>query len=153
MKEWFANLQPRERAIFGGGAIVALLILLWAGVLRPLDTRSEVLRESVAAKQRLLVSLAQIDGQPTGGSSGDAGQDQTILLLVGNSATEHGVELTRRRPDGPDGIQVTFGNASFDTLVGWLISLETESSVKVESASFTGTRQPGFVNGQLVLRR
>jgi type II secretory pathway component PulM len=153
MKEWFANLQPRERAIFGGGAFAALVILLWAGVLRPLETRSEVLRNSVAAKQRLLVSLAQIDGQPAGPSSGTEGQDQTILSLVGNSATAHGVELTRRRPDGPDGIQVTFGNASFDKLVAWLIALETESSVKVESASFTGTRQPGLVNGQLVLRR
>jgi general secretion pathway protein M len=153
MKDWFAGLQPRERAIFLGGAIVALLIVFWAGVLRPLHSRSEVLRESVTAKQRLLVNLAQIDGQAVSPASAAPGQDQTLVRLVGNSATEHGVALTRQRPDGPDGIQVTFGNASFDTLVTWLVELDSQYAVSVESASFTGTRQPGIVNGQLLLRR
>jgi type II secretory pathway component PulM len=153
MKDWFAGLQPRERAIFVVGAVAALLIVLWAGVLRPLGTRSEVLRESVAAKQRLLVNLAQIDGRAQSAPSDAPGQDQTLVRLVGNSASEAGVALTRTRPDGPDGIQVTFGNASFDTLVAWLVALETQNKVTVESASFTGTRQPGIVNGQLLLRR
>jgi type II secretory pathway component PulM len=50
-------------------------------------------------------------------------------------------------------LQVTFGNVSFDALVAWLVALETQNSISVESASFTGTRQPGLVNGQLLLRR
>jgi type II secretory pathway component PulM len=154
MKEWFENLQPRERAIFIGGGVAAVLIVMWMAVLRPLETRSEVLREAVAAKQRLLVNLSQIDGQDVAaGPAGAEGQDQTIMRLVANSATEHGVALTRQRPDGPNGIQVTFGNASFDTLVAWLVALESQYSVSVESASFTGSRQPGIVNGQLLLRR
>jgi general secretion pathway protein M len=153
MNEWFAKLEPRERAIFVGGGVVALLIVLWAGVLRPLASRSEVLREAVVAKQRLLVNLAQIDGQVVSSPSDAPGRDQTLVVLVGNSASEHGVALTRTRPDGPDGIQVTFGNASFDTLVAWLVALDAQYRVTVESASFTGTRQPGIVNGQLLLRR
>jgi general secretion pathway protein M len=153
MKEWFAGLQPRERVIFVGGGIAALVIVLWMFVLQPLGTRSEVLRESVAAKQRLLVGLSQVEGVSAQPTSPAAGQEQTLVRLVGNSATEHGVALTRQRPDGPNGIQVTFGNASFDTLVEWLVALETQNAVTVESASFTGTRQPGIVNGQLLLRR
>ena len=152
MKDWFANLQPRERALFVGGAVVVLIILLWGGVLRPLHTRSEVLRESVAAKQRLLVNLMQIDGQDAGGGA-TTGGDQTLLRLVKNTAMEHGVETTRERADGPNGLQVTFGSVSFDTLLEWLIALETQNAVTVETASFTGGRQPGIVNGQLVLRR
>jgi type II secretory pathway component PulM len=152
MKNWFANLQPRERALFAGGAVVALIILLWGGVLRPLHTRSEVLRDSVAAKQRLLINLAQIDGQDAGAGA-TSGQDQTLLRLVKNTAIEHGVETTRERADGPNGLQVTFGNVSFDTLLDWLVALETQNAVTVETASFTGSRQPGIVNGQLVLRR
>jgi type II secretory pathway component PulM len=101
----------------------------------------------------LLVNLAQIDGQVVSSPSDAPGRDQTLVVLVGNSASEHGVALTRTRPDGPDGIQVTFGNASFDTLVAWLVALDAQYRVTVESASFTGTRQPGIVNGQLLLRR
>jgi type II secretory pathway component PulM len=152
MKDWFANLQPRERAIFSAGGVVVAVILLWAAVLRPLHSRSEILRESVTAKQRLLTNLAQVDVEAASGP-GATGQDQTLVRLVGNSATEHGVELTRQRPDGPNGLQVTFGNASFDTLVTWLIALDGQYAVAVESASFTGARQPGIVNGQLTLRR
>jgi general secretion pathway protein M len=151
MKDWFANLAPRERAIFLGGAVIVVLVVVWYGVLRPLQTRSEILRASVLSKQRLLVNLARIDGQPV--QTANAGSNQTLVVLVGNTAKEHGVELTRQRPDGPDGIQVTFGNASFDTLVEWLVALETQYAVSVESASFTGTRQQGIVNGQLLLRR
>jgi len=152
MRDWFANLQPRERMIFGGGAVIALLIVLWAGVLRPLQSRSAILREAVVAKQRLLVNLRRIDGPQPGGSS-ISGTEQTLVVLVDRTSKELGVALTRSRPDGPDGIQVTFGNASFDTLVDWLVALQTQHGVAVESASFTGTRQRGIVNGQLVLRR
>jgi general secretion pathway protein M len=153
MKEWFANLQPRERAIFLGGALAAVLILVWGVALRPLQTGSAVLRESVASKQRLLVEVQQLDGLPASPDGPREGADQALVRLVGNSATQHGVELTRTRADGPNGIQATFGNASFDTLLTWLIALETENAVKVESASFTNTRQPGLVSGQVLLRR
>jgi general secretion pathway protein M len=152
MRAWFESLQPRERAIFVAGAVLALLIVLWMGVLRPLHSRSEVLREAVAAKQRLLVNLQQIDGPAVGPGTTERG-DQTLVRLINNSAAEHGVELTRTRPDGPNGIQATFGNASFDTLVAWLVALEGQNGVSVETASFTSTRQPGIVNGQLLLRR
>jgi type II secretory pathway component PulM len=152
LRAWFENRPPHERAILVGVAVAVLLSLLWVGALRPMQSGSAVLRESVAAKQRLLVDLAQIDGQDAG-AGGGAGQDQTLLRLVKNSSIEHGVELTRERPDGPNGLQVTFGNVSFDALVAWLVALETQNSISVESASFTGTRQPGLVNGQLLLRR
>jgi type II secretory pathway component PulM len=153
LRAWFENRPPHERAIIAGVAVAVLLSVLWLAVLRPLQSGSAVLRESVAAKQRLLANLSQIDGPATGSGGGATGQDQTLDRLLRNTATEHGVELTRTRPDGPNGLQVTFGNVSFDTLVAWLVALETQNSISVESASFTGTRQPGVVNGQLLLRR
>jgi len=152
MKAWFVGLQPRERMILIGGAAVAVVLLLWLAVLKPLHSQAAILRESVAAKQRLLVSLAQIDGQSPGHTV-SPGTGQTLVVLVSNTAQQQGIALTRTRPDGPDGIQVTFSNVSFDTLVAWLVALESENSVAVESASFTSGRQQGVVNGQLLLRR
>ena len=151
MRAWFDNLQPRERLILIGGAVVAALIILWIGVLSPLRARSEVLRDSVAQKQRLLVDLARVGPPPPANTA--QGGNQTLVVLISASAREHGVALKTQRPDGPDGIQVSFGNLAFDTLLEWLVAIEKQNAVAVESASFTATKQRGIVNGQLVLRR
>jgi type II secretory pathway component PulM len=150
MKAWFANLQVRERLILLGGVAAVLLIGAWFGLMK-MHSRTEVLRDAVAQKQRLLIALQSVGDQvPQGSTPGDG---QTLVVLIANTAQQHNLALTRTRPDGPDGIQVTFGNASFDTLMTWLIALDKQYSVAVESASFTSTRQQGIVNGQLLLRR
>jgi general secretion pathway protein M len=154
MKSWFYGLQPRERFIVGGGGVLALILALWLGVLRPLHNETVDLRDAVATKQRLLLNLGRVEGSRLGGTTATKQEDApTLYVLVSNTAQQHGLTLPRTRPDGTDGINVTFQNASFDALLGWLVSLETEHAVAVESASFSTARQPGLVNGQLFLRR
>jgi len=152
MRAWFANLLPRERGILIGGAIAAVLVILWIGVLSPLRTRSESLRDSIAQKQRQLVDLARVGPESTH-PDGANSPNTTLVVLIDASAREHGVALKTRRPDGPDGIQVAFANVAFDTLLDWLVAIEKQNAITVESASFTSTKQRGIVNGQLVLRR
>jgi type II secretory pathway component PulM len=150
MKAWFDNLQPRERLILLGGVAAVLLIAVFFGVLR-LHTQTEVLREAVAAKQRMLVDLTRVGIRPAGPAP--AANNQTLVVVIDGSAREHGIVLSTRRPDGPDGVQVAFSNVPFDMLLEWLVALEKQSSVAVESASFTTAKQKGIVNGQLTLRR
>lgn len=154
MKDWFANLQPRERMLVVGGGTVALLIVLWLAVISPLLDRSAELRASVERKQRLLVDLGRVAGMQESRSPRrtDTPQ-QTLYVLVDGTAKEHGLQLPRTRQDGPDGVNVTLQNAPYDALMSWLITLETEHSVRVESASIAGAREQGLVNGQVFLRR
>jgi general secretion pathway protein M len=152
MKAWFDNLQPRERLIVLGGVAAVLLTAVWFGVMR-LHTQTEVLRESVAAKQRMLVDLTRVARRPTAPSQGPQSNNQTLVVVIDASAREHGIALTTRRPDGPDGVQVAFSSVPFDMLLEWLVALEKQSSVAVETASFTTAKQKGIVNGQLTLRR
>jgi general secretion pathway protein M len=156
MKDWFASREPRERAILIAGGAVAVLIILWSFVIRPLHTGTVALRQAVATKQRLLVDLGRVAGSGVSGAAKPAkgrGNDQTLSVLVDSTAREHGLSLPRIRPEGTDGVNITFQNASFDALLGWLISLDSEHSVAVESASFSSAREQGLVNGQLLLRR
>jgi type II secretory pathway component PulM len=152
MKAWFANLQPRERLIALGGVVGVLLIAVWFGVMK-LHTQTEVLRESVAGKQRMLVDLTRIGTGPAAHPNAPGTNQQTLVVVIDGSAREHGITLSTRRPDGPDGVQVAFSNVPFDMLLEWLVALEKQSSVAVESASFTTAKQKGIVNGQLTLRR
>jgi general secretion pathway protein M len=154
MRAWFERLQPRERWIVLIGGVAAVVIVLWGLIYKPLSDGSERLRESVAMKQRLLVDLARAAGTgPVGAQNGGASSGQTLVVLVDTTAREHGLTFPRMRPDGANGIAVTFSNAPFDDLLEWLITLQTTHSVSVESASFTSARQRGLVNGQLFLRR
>ena len=154
MKDWFANLQPRERMLVVGGATVALMIVLWLAVISPLLDRSAELRASVEKKQRLLVDLGRVAGMQESRNPRRPGEvPQTLYVLVDSTAKEHGLQLPRTRQDGPDGVNVTLQNAPYDALMDWLITLETEHSVKVESASIAGAREQGLVNGQVFLRR
>jgi general secretion pathway protein M len=153
MKEWLANLQPRERLIVVGGGIAAAIIALWLLVLSPLQSDAANLRGVVASKQRLLVDLGRVEGLQAAGSSSDGAPQQTLVVLISNTAKEHGLALPRQRADGPDGINVTLQSVSFDALVDWLVALETTHSVHVESANISSAREQGLVNGQVFLRR
>lgn len=152
MKQWFYGLQPRERWIVSVGAIAAVIMILWVGALRPLQSGTAALRTAVDTKQRLLVEVSRLEGSgPT--VSGRQGADQTLVVIVSNTAAAQGLDLPRTRPNGPSGIDVTFQGASFDALVTWLVTLHTTYGVDVETASFSSAREPGLVNGQLSLHR
>jgi general secretion pathway protein M len=154
MKAWFLSLQQRERWILLGGVAAALLIVLWAFVLTPLRNESGELREAVTQKQRLLIDLGRVEAMQLGGSSSPAvAAELSLVVLVDRTAQSYGLALRSTRPDGADGISVTVEAASFDALLDWLITLETTHGATVESASFSGTREQGLVNGQLFLRR
>jgi type II secretory pathway component PulM len=151
MKAWFDSLLPRERLTVLGGIAGVLLIAIGFGVMK-LHAQTEVLREAVGAKQRMLVDLTRVGMRPAA-SANTQGNTQTLVVVIDGSAREHGITLSTRRPDGPDGVQVAFSNVPFDMLLEWLVALEKQSSVAVEAASFTTAKQKGIVNGQLTLRR
>ena len=153
MKAWFESLQPRERGILLGGAVVATLIILWAGILSPLATSAAELRAAVATKERLLVDVRRVQALAPQDAAPVRSGSQSLVVLVDTTRQPHGLEFARTRPDGPNGINVTFQNASFDSLVDWLISIESNHGVVVETASFSSTRDRGLVSGQIFLRR
>jgi type II secretory pathway component PulM len=154
MKAWFANLQPRERLLVVIGGVAAVLILAWMAVISPLLNESAALRASVTRKQRLLLDLGRVAGMQQSRNPQPAnGAQQTLYVLVDSTAKEHGLQLPRTRQEGADGVNVTLQNAPADALQDWLVNLEVEHSVRVESASISPARDQGRVNGQVFLRR
>lgn len=156
IREWFENLDGRERSMIIAGGVIAVLIVLWGGVWNPLATGTVELSGSVASKRALLVSLQRarsVATQP--GMQVDGAAGQSLVLLVDQTHRNFGLEgtLTRNQPDGTAGIRVTFQNASFDGLIAWLGALHTSYGVVVDTATVDGARAPGIVNATVVLRR
>jgi general secretion pathway protein M len=154
MKAWFYGLQPRERWIVAIGAAVAVLIILFGFIVRPLRAELAALRTSVDVKERLLVDVARIEGQqPASIASNRQGGQQTLMVIIDTTASSHGLSPPRARANGPSGVDVSFQGESFDAVVAWLLVLHGTYGVDVETASFSPGREPGLVNGQLLLRR
>jgi general secretion pathway protein M len=156
MKEWFLAREPRERVVLAAGALIAVVILFSAFVWTPLRDNTAELRAGVAQKSRLLVDLQRASAiAPIADARPAAASTQSLVVLIDRTAQSHGLAgaLTRTRPEGANGINVTFRDASFDSLAGWLVTLESMHGLIVESATVNGTRAPGLVNGQLLLRR
>ena len=154
MKEWFYGLQPRERWIVSIGAVVAVLIIVWGFIVRPLRTEIASLHASVDTKERLLVDVARIEGQqPSSIATNRQGGQQTLMVIIDTTARSHGLSQPRARANGPSGVDVSFQGESFDAVVAWLVLLHGTYGVDVETASFSPGREAGLVNGQLLLRR
>jgi general secretion pathway protein M len=139
-----------------GGAVLAAIIIGWTLIWMPLGNGAATLRESVSDKQRLLANLRRAEAlAPSGAAPVAAAGTQSLVVLVDRTHREHGLggKLSRNQPDGSDGIRVTFEQASFDALVAWLGTLQSDHGVRVENASFNAGREPGVVSATLVLRR
>ena len=154
MMQWWSSLQPRERLVLGGGAVVALLIVLWEFAWLPLTDGRAELRDSIESSQQLLGNLARTAASPSADvPSGN--NSQSLFVLIDQTAQANGLggALTRARPNGSNEINVTFSNASFDNLLTWLIALNESNGIIVDGASINSSRQEGLVSGQLLLRR
>lgn len=155
LKEWFYGLQPRERWIVAVGAAAAVAIIVWGFVVSPMRAEAARLRTSVDTKQRLLIDVQRLEAaQPSpSGADGRKGADQTLVVIIDDTAGSHGLGSPRTRQNGPSGIDVTIQSASFDALMAWLIVLHGTYGIDVETGTLVKAREPGIVNGQLLLRR
>ncbi|HSG66704.1 MAG TPA: type II secretion system protein M [Gammaproteobacteria bacterium] len=156
MRDWFANLDTRERIILIAGGAVAAIIVWWGLIWTPLSSRNTELTEAVVEKQRMLATLQRARAATTTSETQvDAATRQSLVLLVDQTHRSFGLEgrLLRTQPDGADGIRVTFQDAAFDGLIGWLGTMQTSYGIAVESATIDGARSAGVINATIVLRR
>jgi type II secretory pathway component PulM len=155
MIEKFRQLAPREQIIVGLGIVLAVLIIGWRFVWTPLSDGSAELRDSVAAKSRLMIDLQRAAGlAPATQASASSSGEQPVYLLAPQTAASYGLRFTQTRPDGANVARISFRDVSFDQLMAWLTALDAQYGIAVASgASFSGSGQPGLVTGQLALQR
>jgi type II secretory pathway component PulM len=157
-QDWFRALQPRERVLVSGGAVVVVLVAIFMGLApfyRALHARSE----RVERKQGDLAWLRSVapEVQSLGANQpiGSAPADESLVVLIDRTARECGLgtSLTGQTPNGEFGIRVRLEAAAFDVLVKCLGNLQQVNSISIESATFDRTGKLGLVNASLMLNR
>ena len=152
MKAFWERLSPRERLfVIGGGAIVALLVLLQL-IIAPAVGWREAMKTKRASAEDLYRLVASASAS-AGGAAASAGADleTPIINVVTDTAGSNGIEISFRnaRPDG--GVDATIA-ADPEKLFQWLRLLESSYGVMVVAADIAREKSGG-VRAQLTLAR
>ena len=151
LKAWYFSLAARERRMVGIGAAVLCAIILFGGILLPLESAvssavktKEMRREDLAWMR---VNAAEIQA---GSASLAAETGEAPVVLVDRVGREAGLgSALRGTQPSASGVRVQLEAAPFDTLVTWLAALDERYGFAIESISVDRTALPGMVNANI----
>lgn len=162
MKDWFDNLEPREKVFVAGGCVVAVIAVIYGLLWAPLARNHAQLETSVGNWEQSLTelgtlrTLATSNRQPNA-QPGTVAVQQAPIIVVDQTLRSRGLEQFRRRsqPTTSNGVRVEFEGVAFDELVLWLGDLSTQYGMHVQAGSVSAIAQagPGRVNASLTLER
>lgn len=159
IKERLNKLQPRERIIVIGGAILVLVTAVYVLGLAPLYAAVNAQAKRVEQKEGDLAWMRSVAGEvamlSASAPSRPGPSNESLVVLIDRTARECGLgsSLTGQTPNGERGIRVRLEGAEFDKLMVCLGTLQQVHAVDVESANIDRTGKPGLVNANLVLTR
>lgn len=159
LKDKFNSLQPRERWVVLGGAILVLVVAVYVFALAPLYSAIDAQAKRVAQKEGDLAWLRSVSGEVAVLSAAQPSRpgpsNESLVVLIDRAARECGLSnsLTGQTPNGERGIRVRLEAAEFDKLMVCLGTLQQVHAIDVESATIDRTAKPGLVNANLVLTR
>ena len=148
---WLAR-TPRERWLLGVMFALAVLVLAWFLVLRPLGDLLSAARErhgnavaSLAEARSQAAAIAALERGQTGRSAEPA---ETAVAAAASAA---GFQLSTLQAEGPGRVSLAIGAARPQALFGWVGSLEQQGFV-VERLS-ASSNPDRTLSAQILLRR
>jgi general secretion pathway protein M len=151
LKAWYSSLEAREQRMVAIGAVVLCALILFGGILLPLES---AVSTAVKTKERRREDLAWMRVNApeiqAGGASLAAETGEAPVVLVDRVGREAGLGSALRgtQPSG-SGVRVQLEAAPFDTLVTWLAALDERYGFAIESISVDRTALPGLVNANI----
>jgi len=154
IRQRFEELAPRERRLvyLAGGFVAAAAIYLI--IVMPLQAYSSRAASRVAQKTADLAWMQQVAPQVmAAAATGGSGSGESLVVLVDRTAREAGLGASVRdqSPDGDNGLRLRLEGAPFDVMIAWLVSLQQQHGVTVDSANIDAATAPGLVNASLTL--
>ncbi len=159
LRNWFEQLDSRERLLVALAGVLLMIAIVVLGGLRPLMKQSKQNAQLVSDRETLLLDLENVAARlgPQRGSTNTsaANSGQSLVLLIDQSSRARSLDayLKRNQPEGDTRIRLRFERAPFETLLAWLVDLETKHAVSIESANIDMSKEPGRVNTNLILSR
>ena len=160
MKDWFDNLDARERRILIIGAVVLLLAMMYLLAWEPFVKKSAALEKSNQENEVLLAWMEQSAEEAKAlqaklKASGPAGSSkgQSLLGIIDKTAKSGnlGKSVKRVQPDSQSKARVWLENANFNDVIKWLESLQRKQGIHIVTSVIEKQDEAGMVNVRLVL--
>lgn len=159
-RDWFNNLQSRERLLLIGGVVALAILIIYLWVLEPLsrDVRDLRARSDGAEAQLSWMrnASAEVRSLKSSGSRNTKVDTRTSLITaVEKSTTQAAIRgsVKRMEPRGNNKISVELEGVGFDQLMSWLGTLESRYGAKAVQVNSTRSNLPGRVDARLILER
>jgi len=160
MKDWFDNLDTREKRILIIGAVVLLMALMYLLAWEPFIKKSASLEKSNQENELLLTWMEQSADEArklqaklkASGPSGST-KGQSLLGVVDKTAKSGnlGKSVKRVQPDGQTKAHVWLENANFNDVIKWLENLQHRQGIHIVTSVIEKQEEAGLVNARLVL--
>jgi general secretion pathway protein M len=151
LRAWYAGLQERERRMVTIGAVALALIILFGGILLPLQSAvSRAQQRSESKRQDLQWMRANAPEIRAAGNQMLVDSGEPSVVMVDRTGRAAGLTdaLRGTQPSG-NGVRVQLEGAPFDTLVSWLATLDQNYGLAVESITVDRATKPGLVNASI----
>ena len=151
LRAWYESLQEREQRMVTVGSIMVAVLVLFLGILMPLQSavssathRNETKREDLAWMQ---VNAPEILAS---GNQFSADTGEAPVVLVDRIGREAGLATSLRGTQpSATGVRVQVEAAPFDTLISWIATLDEHYGLAVESITVDRAARPGVVNATI----
>jgi general secretion pathway protein M len=152
LRAWYASLQKREQRVVAIGAVALALIILVGGILLPLQSAvsnavksGETKREDLAWMRANAPEIRAAGNQFPTSTGGEP-----PVVLVDRVGREAGLaSALRGTQPNATGVRVQLEAAPFDTMVGWLDTLDRRYGLAIESITIDRNGAPGMVNASI----
>jgi len=160
IKNWYQGLQQRERQLVLAASAVIIITLLYLTTWEPIHQGNKDQTQKYQTQVDILdwMQTAAIEVrtlQASGAAKRQTNSSQPVTLLVENSAATAGLKpyLSKLESTSEKGARITIDAASFDQLLLWLNTLQSQYGITVSSANLDRNNTPGAVNARMTLNR
>ena len=147
---------PREQGLIAAAAALLAGLVLWQGVLSPAaayrDAERARYEAAVEAHRELVSGIVLHRRLAARAEDGAQAGARPLRTVVGRTAEEAGIAITRVRPDETGRLTVWMDNVRGDRLIEWLADLAREDGVAVARLT-VDAEGDGRVRAQILLTR
>ncbi|KIP78055.1 general secretion pathway protein GspM [Vibrio harveyi] len=144
---WWNSISQREQRLVMGGSVIAIIGMIYWGLLQPMNQRAELAQTRIQSEKQLLnwVQDKADDITALRKSGGVSFSNQPLNQLVSSSARRYKVELIRVQPRN-ESVQVWIKPLAFNQMVDWLRYLKEQQGIEVEFLDIDRTDQAGMID-------
>ncbi|MGR5112050.1 type II secretion system protein M [Vibrio jasicida] len=144
---WWNSISQREQRLVMGGGVIAIIGMIYWGLLQPMNQRAELAQTRIQSEKQLLNWVQDKADEITAlrKSGGVSFSNQPLNQLVSSSARRYKVELIRVQPRN-ESVQVWIKPLAFNQMVDWLRYLKEQQGIEVEFLDIDRTDQAGMID-------